>query len=112
MHNGPRADCADVHKDWYPFRSVCYADMAAKAADWMYDDLHKDAEFHDGTFTRWSKDRSQAFPYHYRDGVVIGVAPVDLAPHDMFTTQAEAPPIPPAKEGGDLSSPHVESASS
>jgi len=33
--------------------------------------------FHDGA-GNWSKERSRDFPYHYRDGVTIWVAPEDL----------------------------------
>lgn len=58
--------------------------MAAQAANRQYDALHEAKPFHDGTFTVWTKERSEATPFHYRDGVTIWVSPDDLTPDDDF----------------------------
>lgn len=49
----------------------------------MYDAKHAEMPFHDGA-GNWAKERSRDFPYHYRDGVTIWVAPVDVNPDDDF----------------------------
>lgn len=64
--------------------------MEREAADARYDELHADEPFHDGTFTDWSAKRTDSHPYHYRAGVSIWVAPVDVNPDDKFLT----PPSP------------------
>lgn len=61
------------------------------AADAAYADLHKDRPWHDGTYTRWAKERSASFPYRYDFGVNIGVSDSDVRPDDLFTTREEAP---------------------
>lgn len=61
----------------------------------MYDALHKERPYHDGTFSRWAKEFSEMTPFHYSDGVTLWVAPVDLTPDDDFLT---APTLP---TGGD-----------
>lgn len=70
--------------------------MEQAAADWRYDQLHKERPFHDGTFPddprAWMKERSKSHPYHYRDGVTLWVAEVDLAPHDHFLGDVKACP--------------------
>lgn len=70
--------------------------MARAAADWLYGDLHEKAPFHDGTFKEWSAKRTQATPYHFRDGVHIWVSREDLTPGDDFLAQK-----PNETEGGD-----------
>ncbi len=40
--------------------------------------------FHDGSFSRWSKEPSREFPFHYLDGVTIWLAPTDVNPDDDF----------------------------
>ena len=81
------ADCSDPDGDWYPQLTVDYAEMALAAANWMLDRKHRGVddtggvgEFHDGTRQRWSKTRSSAFPFHYRDGVRVWVSKYDLTP--------------------------------
>lgn len=75
--------------------------MEAAAANRRYDQIHEKRPFHDGTFTQWAESASAAFPYHYRDGVNIWVAPVDLAPHDRFLTDPNAPAVATEPEGGE-----------
>lgn len=58
--------------------------MNAAAATALYEEMHKDLPYHDGTFKSWAKDRSREFPFHYNDGVTIFAAPVDLQPDDDF----------------------------
>lgn len=69
---------------FYPYRAICYASMETAAANARYDDIHKDEPFHDGTFENWSAKRTHAFPYHARDGVVIGASTTNLNPDDAF----------------------------
>lgn len=71
---------------------VCYATMEISAAQHLYDELHKDRPFHDGTWLNWSPERSAATPYHYSDGVTIYASPEDDNPGDFFTTDANARP--------------------
>jgi len=78
---------------WYPYRRICYATMAREAAQASYRRLHKDLEWHDGTFTRWAKEPSAEFAYHIDAGVHIGVSRTDLAPWDKFTTERDASPL-------------------
>lgn len=58
----------------------------------MYQELHKDQEWHDGTFTIWSDKFSKLTPWHYTDGVSIWLAPVDADPEDEFLTDKHAKP--------------------
>lgn len=73
--------------------------MARSAAQWKYDNLHKDRGFHDGSFTNWSKTRGVIdgvhFVFAHNDGVTIDVIDEDAAPWDEFTTREEASPVPP-----------------
>ncbi len=92
----PIAECADPGVLHYPYRRVCYVSREAAAAEAMYSRLHEDAPFHDGTYADWAKVRSASHPYHFSDGVHIGVADRDIAPHDQFTTDVNASPVPSA----------------
>ena len=83
-HGGSRNDCADPDRDWFPQRTVCRAEMQRAAADRKYDALHKAAPYHDGSFGSWSKEPDAAHPFHFRDGVTIWVAPVDVDPDNGF----------------------------
>lgn len=58
--------------------------MALNEANRRYDDLHKDAPYHDGSFGLWAKERTPDQPFHYKDGVTIWVAATDFTPHDHF----------------------------
>jgi hypothetical protein len=89
-------DCADPDKVWYPYRRVCYATMERESSEARYKALHKDAEFHDGTFSHWSGKRTAETPVQMDEGVTIGVADRDLTPWDEFTTKRDASPTPPS----------------
>lgn len=53
--------------------------------NWMLDEKHKNiGEYHDGTFTSWTKNRSSTHPYHYRDGTSYWVSKYDLTPDDEW----------------------------
>lgn len=93
--HGPRDECADPKKDWYPFRVVCYKTMAQEAVQAQYAGLHKDEPFHDGTFTRWSSERTFLHPFHFDAGVSVAVADHDVHPWDDFTSEKNASPVPP-----------------
>ena len=86
--------CGDSRRKHYPFRVVCYPTMEREAAEAAYAELHREEPFHDGTFTSWAEKRSRTHPYHFQEGVKIGVADVDLAPEDKFTTDRYASPSP------------------
>jgi hypothetical protein len=58
--------------------------MEEASANWLYDEIHKERPYHDGTFRHWSSERTPETPCHYRDGVTIWVAPTDLNPEDRF----------------------------
>ena len=61
----------------------------------------EDANYHDGTFTSWAKERSASHPYPAGAGEAIGVADRDLTPWDEFTTKLDASPIPPSTSEGE-----------
>lgn len=86
-----RDECADPKRLWYPQREVCYPTMEAAAVNERYDRLHKREPFHDGTFASWSATASSSHPYHYRAGVRVFVAEVDLNPDDDFLSGTPAP---------------------
>lgn len=69
--------------------------MERAAADARYAALHEDAPYHDGSFSSWAEQRSPSHPYHYSEGVTVGVAERDLAPWDKFTTEVSASPVKP-----------------
>jgi hypothetical protein len=56
----------------------------------MYDLLHEKRPYHDGSFSRWAKESSRQFPFHYLDGVTIWLAPVDMNPDDDFLSESVA----------------------
>lgn len=58
--------------------------MELKTAQRKWDELHKELQYHDGTFTHWTASRTDATPYHYSDGVHLYVAPFDVNPDDRF----------------------------
>lgn len=101
----PISECSDPEKKWYPQRVVCYATMERKAAVARYEDLHKDAPFHDGAFKNWAAKWSLGTPYHLSDGVSIIATPTDYAPDDDFLRPAAsdlAPDEPgPGEDGED-----------
>jgi hypothetical protein len=64
----------------------------------MYDRLHDERPFHDGSFQNWAKESSAEFPFHYRDGVTIVLFDHDANPGDEFTTDESADPRSVAAE--------------
>lgn len=76
--------CSDEHKTWFPQRLVCRKTMDLAAAERKWAALHDDAQWHDGEFKSWAKERSDSHPYHLNDGVRIWVADVDYSPDDDF----------------------------
>lgn len=61
--------------------------MQLAAVNAMYDDLHREKPFHDGTERIWTAERSALTPFHYRDGVSIWLSETDLTPDDDFLGQ-------------------------
>lgn len=53
----------------------------------IYDELHKDRPWHDGTEAIWAAEYSKVTPWHYRDGVSIYLAKFDENPDDDFLGQ-------------------------
>jgi hypothetical protein len=94
----PISECSDPERAWGLFRRICYATMALDDGRAAYHRLHKGAEYHDGSFMKWSPVQSKEFPFHMDSGVTIGVASTDLAPWDEFTTERDASPVPPSEE--------------
>lgn len=84
-------ECTDPEHDWYPQRTVCYKTMASASANARYDARHDAMPFHDGSFGSWTKDRSPAHPFHFRDGVTVWVHGTDLNPDDDFLDSADLP---------------------
>lgn len=76
--------CGNPSTAWYPQRHVCRVSMEESAARREYDRIHEARPWHDGTFAKWSSERTSATPYRYDDGVEISVAQVDLNPGDEF----------------------------
>lgn len=91
----PYEVCGDPQRSFAAYRVVDYAAMVKAGAEAQYAALHDKFPYHDGTFGSWAKDRSASHPYHYFDGVHIGVAEKDLFPWDLFTTATNASPIKP-----------------
>lgn len=79
-----REECADPEQPWYPQLTLDHAEAAVAVANWMYDEKHKGAQYHDGTFTSWVQERSSTHPFHARDGVHIWVSKYDLTPESDF----------------------------
>lgn len=79
-----REDCADPNAARYPQRHKCYAKREQEAADRLYGEKHKDKPFTNRAETRWAEKPDPQTPFHFRDGVRIFVAPVDLDPDDHF----------------------------
>ena len=61
--------------------------MQLAAVNAMYDELHRERPFHDGTFRFWQEKRTPLTPFHYRDGVSIWLSRDDLTPDDDFLGQ-------------------------
>ena len=109
------AECSDPHRDWFPQRRVCHATRAERAVNARYDAIHKELPYSNLDGTVWGEERSEATPYHYRDGVTITVTTVDYTPDDDFLTdkrkrRADRPQSREAVSRGDqarVSSPRI-----
>lgn len=93
--------CRDPSVVWYPQRSIDYAAMHQAAAAWRYDEAHKQLAYHDGTFKHWDSQRSEEFPFHYKDGVRVWVSREDLTPEDHFLTHPDLLPMDDDLEEGE-----------
>lgn len=60
--------------------------MNEAAARHRYEELHRERPFHDGSFSRWSKERTESTPFHFQDGVEVYVSLTDDNPDDDFLT--------------------------
>lgn len=96
IHGGPSSECGDSDRDWFPQRDVCWPAAQLAAVNRLYDLLHEDAPYHDGTFERWAKEPSREYPFHYRDGVTIWLSATDLTPDEDFLSASV-----PKKSPGD-----------
>jgi hypothetical protein len=88
-HGGPRSECSDTEKEWFPQRDICRPTAALAAARRIYDMVHQARPFHDGTFDdsdprHWAEKPSRDFPFRYDDGVSIRLALTDENPEDQF----------------------------
>lgn len=83
-HGGPRSECPDEERDWFPQRQICTVEKQLKAAQRTYDEIHKDRPFHDGMERIWSDKWSELTPFRYDDGVTIWMSPVEINPDDDF----------------------------
>lgn len=79
-----REDCSDPDFIWYPQRHTCYASRQQATADRQYGEKHGERPYHDGREHGWSDKATAKAPFHFRDGVRVFVAPVDLNPDDNF----------------------------
>lgn len=98
----PIAECSDPSIDLWAYRRICATTMARKAAEEDFRELHKDAPWHNGTFTDWVKDRDPAHPYHFDWGVIIGAADYDVNPDDEFRRLVNQSPFPPSGVSEDV----------
>ena len=99
---GPAGECEDSAKPWFPWRRVCFRTMERLAAQHAWRDLHSDRPWHDGTFTSWAEKRSPSHPYHFDDGVTVGVAPMDVSPDDDFLRHENMPLGGTSAAGGNV----------
>ena len=94
--NHPVSKCSDPFKPWYAFRRICWATVERETAIATMKAVRgQNANFHDGTFTKWAKEWSTQYRVPAGAGETVGVAEVDLAPWDEFTTKRDASPVPP-----------------
>lgn len=78
---------------------MCWPAAQLAAVNRLYDLLHEDAPYHDGTFERWAKEPSREYPFHYRDGVTIWLSATDLTPDEDFLS-ASVPKKSPGDQDG------------
>lgn len=72
--------------------------MQLKAAMALYSQLHDEAPYHDGSFTRWAKKRSNDYPFHALEGVSFYLAATDVNPDDDFLSDGLVPQQSPGDE--------------
>lgn len=90
--------CGNPDRDFYPVRRICWQTAASAAFARMYDLMHADEPYHDGTFTHWSKHPSKATPFKYDDGVTVYASPVNEHPDDDFLGKPSEPVETPDDE--------------
>lgn len=95
VHGGPRSECPDAERDWFPQRHVCLVEMQLKAAQRRYDEIHKDAAYHDGSFQNWAEKPSLDYPFKYNDGVTIWLSSEPGSDEEDWLQQAVSRPTPP-----------------
>jgi hypothetical protein len=112
FHGGPKSECGDDDRDWFPQLSICQPSMQLEAAKARYEQIHSERPFHDGTltpdghFARWSKTRSADYPYHWSDGVGIFLAPVDLGLGGDFLEMGSVAEQAPGEQEKAADQPH------
>lgn len=92
LHGGPRSECPDDERDWFPQLHICYVEMQLEGAKGLYAELHRERPFHDGSFQRWSENRTPDFPFRFDDGTTVWLSPVDLEPGNDFLGRASGSP--------------------
>jgi hypothetical protein len=97
FHGGPREECPDDQRDWYPQRSICWPSAQLAAAERKYLALHEEQPYHDGTQTIFSEKPTKMTPFHVMDGMSFSLSERDDNPDDDFTTNkyakyAKSPP--------------------
>lgn len=88
FHHGPVSECDDDERDWFPQMVVCWPSAQLAAAQALYADQHMERPYHDGSFQSWSKERTRAYPFHYRDGVSMYLAPIEMDPDNQWLGSA------------------------
>lgn len=71
---------------------MCWPAAELAVAERLFDALHEREPWHDGTFSTWSGEFSEATPWHYRDGTRIYLAETDENPSDQFLADKLARP--------------------
>lgn len=85
----PISECSDPRQPWYAQRRIDYRQMALERAKRRYERMHEKRPWHDGTFPKdpagWFEDyHATDHPFHFDDGVTIGVSQTDDHPDDDF----------------------------
>lgn len=77
---GDRKVCEDPDREWFAQFTVCEVTMAREGAVALYGQLHEEMPYHDGWRTSWSKTRTRSHPFHWSDGLAVGVSSTDTDP--------------------------------
>lgn len=95
---GDPKDCGDATLIRYPQRHVCYITVDREALNWQYDQTYEGL-FHDGTFTKWSEERTEEFPNTARDGVTLWVSSLEIDKHrEWLVRPKDIKPAPPQSQ--------------